>query len=664
MSDVSIKTIKELHNFGVTGKGIKVAIIDSSFAKANDKLKIKQTINLDNNVRYSDHATACASIIKSSEFGIAPDCEIYSLALTNKGVTVESAKELANYIMWCVDNSIDIISISMGFGENIECHELLEACMYADKAGITIVAGAGNNGNEADKDHSYIIIPASYDYTICISNVDKNTNKIAKLSSTGYGIDFAGYGDGNKAYNVKGETYIFAGTSSATPYVAGCIALIKQQLPELNRLEVYEILKENAVKLDDKEKSLQYGYGLVKPLLISKDYKYKKREFLEHKFLTKNIYFENSFVDLEIKKDMIPKLIYTPNDNDKSFTGFKSSNPAYVTVDSQKGSIRAIGKGTSTITATIGNGRIAQLYVNVIDPNENIKTDADEKNKILEELGVYKVWDKGFKGEGINVGFIGFGCIDTDKINVKGRYSPKTKSLECFGGVGTKISSLISGIKTGIAPNCNYYVLNPSEGSSSRASMKTMPDCAEWAIKNKMDILFVRAMEDTTSGEKAFFKVNRPSHIKNLLDRMCANNIIVVDFIDDYFGNDHKKSTIITSDKALKISYVTDKKEFPSEKEIMPTQSPFIDCVGYGYGMETINALNEIETITADDITSSSMGEYYAAAQICGILALLRQQNPELKTAQDVRKILPQICKPLFGGKNDKTGYGLLRAEI
>lgn len=80
--------------------------------------------------------------------------------------------------------------------------------------------------------------------------------------------------------------------------------------------------------------------------------------------------------------------------------------------------------------------------------------------------------------------------------------------------------------------------------------------------------------------------------------------------------------------------------------------------------MEAINALNKIETITADDITASSIGEYYAGAQICGILALLRQQNPELKTAQDVRKILPQICEPLFSGKNDKTGYGLLRAEI
>ena len=104
---------------------------------------------------------------------------------------------------------------------------------------------------------------------------------------------------------------------------------------------------------------------------------------------------------------------------------------------------------------------------------------------------------------------------------------------------------------------------------------------------------------------------------------------------------------------------MTDKKEFPSKKESVPTQSPFIDCVGYRYGMETINTLNEIEIITADDITSSSMGEYYTVTQICGILALLRQQNPELKTAQDVRKILPQICKPLFGAKNDKTGYGI-----
>lgn len=149
--------------------------------------------------------------------------------------------------------------------------------------------------------------------------------------------------------------------------------------------------------------------------------------------------------------------------------------------------------------------------------------------------------DKGFKGEGINVGFIGFGCIDTDQINIKERYSPKTKSLECYGGVGTKISSLIFGIKTGIAPNCNYYVLNPSLNSSGGASMKTMPDCAEWAIKNKMDILFVRGMEDTTSGESAFFEVNRPSSIKKLLDKMYDNNIIVVDFIDDYFGDDYKK---------------------------------------------------------------------------------------------------------------------------
>lgn len=664
MSDASIKTIEELHNLNITGKGIKVAVIDTSFAKANDRLEIKKTINFDNNIKYEDHSTACASIIKSSEFGIAPECDLYSLAITNKTVSVETAKELARYIRWCVDNGIEIISISMGFGENIECYELQEACMYADKSGVIIIAGAGNNGNEADKDHSYIIIPAAYDYTICISNVDKKTDKIATLSSYGFGIDFAGYGDGNKAYNAKGETYIFAGTSSATPYVAGCAALIKQQLPEINRIELYEILKENAVKLDNKEKSFQYGYGLVKPLLIPKDYNYKKRDFLDAKFLSKNIYFKDSFINTDIKKKFTPQLIYTPNDEEKCFTVFKSSNPEHVTVDSQSGNINIIGHESSTITATIGNGKYAQLYINVLDLNGNISDDSDEKNELLEELGVYKVWNKGFKGENINVGFIGFGCIETDKIKIKERYSPKTTALECNGGVGTKLSSLISGINTGIAPNCNYYVLNPCSDAGGRASTKTLVDCAEWAIKNNMDILFVRSLEDTVSGEKAFYKENRPSYIKDMLDRMYKNNIIVVDYINDYFGTDYKKSTLLTSDKVLKVSYVSDKKEFVNQNGVTPIQSSLIDCVGYGYGMKVINAFEKIEKTTIDDITNPYLAEYYAGVQICAILALLRQKNPGLKTAQDVRKILPQICEPLYGGKNDKTGYGLLKAEL
>lgn len=666
MSNAQVKSIEELHGLGITGKGLKIAVIDNAFSKSNDKMMIKQTINLNNNVDigYSDHATACASIIKSSEFGIAPDCDLYSLALTNKTVSVDSAKELADCIIWCADNKMDIINVSMGFGENIESCELQEACMYADKSDSIIIAGAGNNGNESDKNHSYIIIPASYDYTISVSNVSRDTNKIAALSSCGYGIDFAGYGDSNKAYNVKGETYLFTGTSSATPYVAGCIALIKQQLPEINRLEIYDILKDNAVKLDDKVKSYQYGYGLIKPLLIPNDYNYKRREFLEYKSLTNNIYFEDNVINIEIKKSMTPTLVYTPDDEIKIFTEFKSSNSSYVSIDSQEGNINAVGKGTSTITATIGNGRIAQLNVNVIDPNDYVNTDGDGKNKILEELGVYKTWEKGFKGENINVGFIGFGCIDTDKINIKGRYSPNTKILECYNGVGTKLSSLISGNKTGIAPNCNYYVLNPCSSETGGASMKAFPDCAEWAIKNKIDILFVRALEDTIDGEKAFFQVNRPSYVKKLLQRMHDNNIIVVDYVDDYLGSDYTKSTLINSDNVLKISYVTDKGEFPSEKGKIPTQTSFVDCVAYGYGIQVINSFGQLEIITIDDINYASNGEYYAGAQICGLLALLKQQNPALKTAQDIRNILPKVCKPLLGGKNNKTGYGMLRSEI
>ena len=51
-------------------------------------------------------------------------------------------------------------------------------------------------------------------------------------------------------------------------------------------------------------------------------------------------------------------------------------------------------------------------------------------------------------------------------------------------------------------------------------------------------------------------------------------------------------------------------------------------------------------------------------AQVMGICALLKQQNPNLKTAYDIRSLLSELCEPLYGGKNNKTGYGLLKAKI
>ena len=143
---------------------------------------------------------------------------------------------------------------------------------------------------------------------------------------------------------------------------------------------------------------------------------------------------------------------------------------------------------------------------------------------------------------------------------------------------------------------------------------------------------------------------------------MHDNGIIVVTIIDEDSSN--PTSSLTNTENTLTISYVTDKKEYPNSSNKKPMESEWVDCVGFGYGMNVINVSEKEVKITNDNIKDIQDAEYYAAAQICGILALLKQQNPNLKTAQDIRAILPNICEPLYGGKNNRTGYGLLKAKL
>ena len=661
-NSIEIINLNEIHERGVTGKGIKVAIIDTALAKPNNKLDIKSNYSIDNVISYSDHATACASIIKSSEFGIAPDCELYSASTNDNIVTTEASKKVADCIKWCVDKGIDIVSISLGIGEEAHTTELEEACMYAYSKGVIIVAGAGNDGVDKNDDFFDIKLPGSYAHTICVANVDRNTGKISQASSRGYGIDFAGYGDGNEAYNTKGETYSFNGTSSATPYIAGCIALIKQQLPRLNMIEVYNILKENAIKIDNNIKSTKYGYGLIKPMLIPKYYQYKNREFLEAKESLKNIYFDDIVLNINEGKTFKPTIKFYPNNNESSFISFSSSNNEIVYVNSQNNIAKAIKEGSATITAILRNGQKAQVKVNVIP-----SPISDENNReTLKELGVYDVWKNGFKGEGIKVGYVGWGCIDTNLINIKERYNAYNSldKQECGGGRGTQVSSLISGQGVGIAPNCEYYALNPSQKTSGVASMLDLEKCAELAIDKNLDIVFIHDIEITNIKYEIpdSLKKCTPENIRKLIQRMHDNGIIVVTIIDEDHSN--PTSSLTNTENTLTISYVTDKKEYPNSSNKKPMESEWVDCVGFGYGMNVINVSEKEVKITDDNIKDIWEGEYYAAAQICGILALLKQQNPNLNTAQDIRAILPNICEPLYGGKNNRTGYGLLKAKL
>ena len=78
------------HKQGLTGKGVKIAVIDSGADLSHEDLKYKEAISFlgDNNsqppIDYFGHGTHVAGIIAAQDngkgvIGVAPDAEIYSL---------------------------------------------------------------------------------------------------------------------------------------------------------------------------------------------------------------------------------------------------------------------------------------------------------------------------------------------------------------------------------------------------------------------------------------------------------------------------------------------------------------------------------------------------------------------------------------------------------
>ena len=106
--------IPYLHSRGITGKGVKVAVIDSRVSSIPNKLTIAKTVSFCTNDNSDVHGYNVASIIGSKEFGVAPDSDIYSLEVGD--TTGEDTMEtVISAIDWCIQNNVDIINLSMGF---------------------------------------------------------------------------------------------------------------------------------------------------------------------------------------------------------------------------------------------------------------------------------------------------------------------------------------------------------------------------------------------------------------------------------------------------------------------------------------------------------------------------------------------------------------------
>lgn len=261
-----------------SGKGVKVAVLDSGIDLKHRDLKVKKgycslAFNCTYGVEYDDdngHGTHVAGIIsannpKKNIRGIAPQADLYSIkALDAFGYGTTAS--LIDGVEWAIKNKVDILNMSVTTDNDDQA--LKKVLDQAYQSGMLIVAAVGNNGHKPDKS---VRFPAKYESVIAVSAV---TNSLKRMNDSAMGPEVEIAAPGEAVYSTyplshdyfddKVDGYsILSGTSMATPHVTGILALYKERFPQKTNDELRKLLRENAKDLGEKGKDSSFGYGLV-----------------------------------------------------------------------------------------------------------------------------------------------------------------------------------------------------------------------------------------------------------------------------------------------------------------------------------------------------------------------------------------------------------------
>jgi len=251
---------------GNTGKGVKVAILDTGIDPAHPDIPVAGGVNFvgttkdgsTNSADWQDrhgHGTHCAGIVAARNnalgvVGVAPDASVWAVkVLSDSGSGYTS--DIIQGLDWCAAHGIQVVSMSLGGGGTTS---LQAACDRTYAKGVVLVAAAGNNAGPV----SY---PAAYPSVIAVSATDARDVR-AYFSNYGSAIELAA--PGVSIYSTyKGGVYTtMSGTSMACPHVAGAAALAWAS-GLTSGSAVRTRLQSTAEDLGVKGTDTSYGYGLV-----------------------------------------------------------------------------------------------------------------------------------------------------------------------------------------------------------------------------------------------------------------------------------------------------------------------------------------------------------------------------------------------------------------
>lgn len=202
------------------------------------------------------HGTAVAALaagLAPDAPGVAPGANLLSIRVTDANGTSDLFT-ISQAIVAAVDAGAKIINVSLG---GYSTGAVLDAAIgYATQHGALIVAAAGND------QAAQLAWPAADARVVSVGAVDKAEQQVSfsnsgdqlQLTAPGYGVQTA-WLDGRRVY--------VDGTSASAPIVAGAIAALISQNPNLTPQQAADLLARTANDGGQPGADPAFGHGIV-----------------------------------------------------------------------------------------------------------------------------------------------------------------------------------------------------------------------------------------------------------------------------------------------------------------------------------------------------------------------------------------------------------------
>lgn len=260
------------------GEGVVIAIIDSGVDARHPDLagaviggtdvsgRGNATGTLPLGPEGITHGTMVASLAagrgsgpSSGVIGAAPAASILSISLAFGPGERSGDEQIAEAVIWAVDNGADVISLSLTRNQVAWPESWDAAFLHAEQNDVVVIAAAGNRGSGTEQ----VSAPATIPGVVAVGGVDRAGRASVGASSQGITIGVMAPSE-NLVGSVPGGGHsAWQGTSGATPIVAGIAALVRAAHPELDAAGVVNRLISTARAATATVPDPNYGYGII-----------------------------------------------------------------------------------------------------------------------------------------------------------------------------------------------------------------------------------------------------------------------------------------------------------------------------------------------------------------------------------------------------------------